>query len=222
MKRLLYATAAMLALSTPAWSGTYQMDSFTVAPGAQTVQITSPRNINVSAGDVVLHSAANGDLTVFCLDLIDNLFAPYTFQTTVYTGGNLPGLPAGGLSALQIRQIASLIEFGQTVNPDGDSDAATQLAIWKTEYGASFSDTGLSLSLAAKVAVLLADSANGGLIDCPQCSLVTLSDDVTAPNQVMAFVTVPVPGPIVGAGLPGALAMFGLGGWAWRRRKAIG
>jgi len=220
--RILLAAAATLALSVPALAD-YHMDDFSMAPGAQSVQITSPINLNVSAGQVILHSAADGDLAVWCLDLTDLLFKPYVFNETVYTGGNLPGLPAGGLDATQRRQIASLIAFGMTVNPDGDSDAATQLAIWKTEYGAGFSDTGLSVSLGLKVALLLADSANGGLIDCPACELHILSDAVSAPNQAMGFVVVPVPAPLAGAGIPGILAMLGFGGFSfWKRRKVVG
>ena len=222
MKRTILAAAllASTALATPASADTYQMDNFTVAPGAQSVHITSPINLNVSAGQVILHSNTQGDLEVWCLDLTDLLFKPYLFQEAVYTSGNLPGLPAGGLSLNQVRQIANLMEFGLTINPDADSDAATQLAIWKVEYGAGFSDTGLSLSLSTKVALLLADTVNGGLFDCPGCSLTILSDAVSAPNQAMGFVTVPVPGPVVGAGLPGIIAACGaLWGLGWRRRR---
>ena len=222
MKRLALAAVLLAgtALTALPAKADYHMDDFSMAPGAQTVQITSPINLAVSAGQIVLHSAADGDLTVFCLDLTDLLFKPYTFNETVYTGGNLPGLPAGGLDASQRRQIASLIAFGLTVSPDGNSDAATQLAIWKTEYGAGFSDTGLSLSLSTKVALLLADSANGGLIDCPACELHILSDAVTAPNQALAFVVVPVPAPLAGAGIPGLVAACaGLFGFNLRRRR---
>jgi hypothetical protein len=36
-----------------------------------------------------------------------------------------------------------------------------------------------------------------------------------------AGVASPVPGPIVGAGLPGLLGLLGFGGWKWRRRKQV-
>jgi hypothetical protein len=198
------------------------MDSFTVNAGEQNVHITSPIDLTVQAGDITLHSATQGDLLVWCLDLTDLLFQPYKFNETVYGGGNLPGLPAGGLSAVQIREIASLMKFGLTVNPDADNDAAVQLAIWKTEYGNAFTDTGLSASLSAKVALLLLDAANGGLIDCPTCTLTVLSDAVSAPNQALGFASVPVPAPIVGAGLPGLIAgCLGLWGLQKRRRSKL-
>jgi hypothetical protein len=42
-----------------------------------------------------------------------------------------------------------------------------------------------------------------------------------ASNTGAALAAVAVPGPLVGAGLPGLLAAFGFGGWQWRRRKKV-
>jgi hypothetical protein len=217
MKRLLYASAAVFAFASPALSNTYDMTSFSLDPGAQTVAVTSPVGRTVLAGEIALHSTTQGDLQVWCLDLTDTLLAPYIYQVNTFHAGDIrPGIPI--LTAVQVRAIASLMEFGLTVNPDANSDAAVQIAIWSEEYGASFGDTGVSAPLAAKVAILLADAQNGGLIDCPTCSLTVLTDAASAPNQALGF-AVAVPGPILGTGLPGLItAMFGL--WAFRRRRA--
>ena len=92
--------------------------------------------------------------------------------------------------------------------------------IWKVEYGAALHFSGLSASLQGRLNLELADSVAGGILDCPTCTLKIFSDDVVAPNQAMATVVNAVPGPVAGAGIPGAIAagMF-LVGLARRRKQ---
>jgi hypothetical protein len=40
-------------------------------------------------------------------------------------------------------------------------------------------------------------------------------------NLGIVISATPVPGPLVGAGLPGLLAAFGFGGWQWKRRRKV-
>ena len=100
-----------------------------------------------------------------------------------------------------------------------DDDAATQLAIWTVEYGAGNFASNASGALLTQLNLELADSVVGGILDCPTCSVTILSDAVNAPNQALGFASVPVPGPVAGAGIPGLMGVLGLFGFAWIRRK---
>ena len=233
MKKLLLATVGALSLLTAsAKADTFTMDNFSQPNGAQAVSFTlGPITRTVSAGEIDIHqNNPSLDFLVWCLDVNDFLTKPYTFTKTVIGAGQnigaLPGLPAGGLTAAQARQIASLMLLGLTVGgaDAAQDDAATQLAIWSVEYGSGISFNGLSAPLAGRLALLLLDSANGGIIDCPTCTLTLFTDAVEAPNQALGFATqaVAVPGPVAGAGIPGAIAagMF-MVGLARRRKKAV-
>ena len=231
MKNALFAALGALALlTTTAKADTFTMDNFSQPNGAQNITFTlGPISRTVSAGEIDIHQNIPAkDFLVWCLDISDFLTKPYTFQVTTFGPGSaigaLPGLPAGGLNVSQARQIASLMLKGLTVGgPDAaQDDAATQLAIWSVEYGPSLSFSGLSAPLAGRLALLLLDSANGGLIDCPTCSITLFTDAVEAPNQALGFAVNAVPGPVAGAGIPGVIAagMFMIG-LARRRRKAI-
>lgn len=220
MKKILLSGAMLGLAMLPAKAGTFTADSFTQLAGAVSVTINSPATPAnpISVGEIDLHqNSPSADLLVWCLDLQNLLFIPYTFQVTTYTPGlNLPGLPAGGLDASQLRQIASLMNGGLSIGGLGaaDDDAATQLAIWRVEYGPSFS-TNASGTLLDRMNLELADSVAGGILDCPTCTLTVLSDAVSAPNQAVGFVSnTPIP---AAAWLFGT-AMVGLVSIARRRR----
>jgi hypothetical protein len=219
MKRLLLTTVAVLAFASPVLANDFQADSFSQPNGFQDVTISNPVNLTVRAGEIDLHSNTQGDLLVWCLDLMDLLVTPYDFKVNTFTAGDSrPGVPS--LNASQVRQIASLMLRGLTLGGTdaGDDDAATQLAIWKVEYGVAFASNA-SGALLNRMNLELADSAAGGSIDCPGCTLTVLTDAINAPNQALGFAVVPTPAPIVGAGLPGLLAgVLSLWGFAKRRR----
>ena len=227
MKKLLLASAMALAFASPvlspALADTFQADSFSQPNGFQDVTITlGALTETVRAGEIDLHqNIPAADLLVWCLDLNDILHVPYTFQEhTLGAGQNLPGLPTGGLDGSQIRQIASLMLRGLTLGGTDalQDDAATQLAIWSVLYGSDVSFAGLSGALQNRLSLELADSQAGGILDCPTCTLTALTDAINAPNQALGFASVPVPGPMAGAGLPGLLAAC-LGLWGLNRRR---
>lgn len=222
MKRLLFSTVAVLALAMPAMADTFTYDGFTIDPANAQINIQTPVAKSVLAGQITLDGAganAGQRLMVWCLDLIDQLqTGPYTYQITnigLNASQQFANTPV--LSPTQLQQIGDLMIFGDTGN---DLDrAATQLAIWRVEFGNSFTTLGLSGTLDADAVAQLASVQPGGTNFNTAISLEILHDAVTAPNQTLGT-AVPVPAPIVGAGLPGLFGLFGIW-YANRRRRSV-
>lgn len=216
---LLLASALVAASVTAAKADSFVYTGFTVDPNNVQVTILSPVTKTVLAGQVTLDGSgpnAGTDLAVWCLDLFDTLqTGPYAYQETNVTAGlQLTGWTAP-ITSTQIQEIGDLM-MHSGVNND---KAAEQVAIWSVLYGSSFSFLG-SASLDADEGLDLAAVQSGGAFFDPNVTITALHDDVSAPNQTMGFAA--VPGPVVGAGVPGLIAgILGMVGLARRRRKSV-
>src|SRR5664280_1517312 len=139
------AFAAVIAGVNVASAAPFTYNGYTVA-NEQNINILTPKTISGGAGQVTLIAGANSgqNLLAWCLDVYDGLARSGTYTiaplTTAGAGGSNPSL-----TTTQIGEIGALMKNGDaTIGTDTDVSAAIQLAIWKVEYGASFSFSGLT------------------------------------------------------------------------------
>lgn len=214
----------LLAGAKGASATTFTYDSYSVA-NEQNIQITSPNNIFGGMGQIALNgSGANAGQTLpaWCLDVSTYLTNTGSYQiaplTTAGAGGMNPSL-----TTTQIGQIGSLMANGNALiklNAGTDVSAAIQLAIWQTEYGASFSYAPGSVSSGVLdlVTTYLADVATGGAWGSAVTNVSLLSQPG---NQTLGFVnsgfsTGETPLPTTLTMMLGGLAFVGLFGFFGR------
>src|SRR5664280_2922903 len=222
-KNGLLGAAAFAAVSAGvnfASSATFTYNGYTVA-NEQNINILTPNTISGGAGQVTLIAGANSgqNLLAWCLDVYNSLAPSGTYTiaplTTAGAGGSNPSL-----TTTQIGEIGALMKNGDLhIGASTDVSAATQLAIWKVEYGAAFAYTGLDAGAIALAATYLTDAAAGGTGWAPEG--VNLFSE--GGNQNLGDWT-----PLGGGGsnptpLPAALPLFAtglgaLGLLGWRRK----
>ena len=187
----------------------------------ESIHITHPDDVRGEAGQITLKGVtglgSTTSLVAWCLDVFDFLKNSGTFTgggPLANTSNLIGGLMQEGNNAIALAHGGSLFLNGHFYTTK-DISAATQVAIWSVEYGAAFSYSSVGSS---------ASSSNfNSLVSyleqhaTPNVAYWTLNE---RGNQTLGTLD-PVPGPIVGAGLPGLiLAGTGLLGW-WRRKRSV-
>lgn len=225
MKKLLFATVVLLALSATASAdmavrlqeGALTQDFFS-APGT-----TSFTAQNVAFGDFLISNISGASspstqapvlLSTNSLDIQNTATGPHILQVFI-TGNNLTS-PTGLVDAFSgftsvtlsngwIATLQSLVDPGNANFTGNQIDQTTF--------------TGTGVGTFAQTLFNTVDFGAGPFSLTAHYSIAT--NGIGQANSGIQIGAVPVPGPIVGAGLPGLLGMLGLSGFQfWRRRKA--
>jgi hypothetical protein len=220
MRQLLLATVAVLGIGM----GAAQADNFTytgfsVDPGVS-VTLTDPallaNPLQASVGEITLTGTGTflgspiTSIATWCVDILTSLNATGSYNIVSFTGPGSVGNGNPSVSALQVTEIASLIDaFGGALD---NNKVATQLAIWRLEYGPGLTFSSNDTADIAASIVLAADASSGGSLFNPLAGLKLL--DVVPTDQILAVAATPIP-----AALPLFAGGLGLMGFLSRRRK---
>lgn len=195
------------------------------------VHILTPDNVTGGAGQIQLHTTTGQTILAWCLDVYDYLQNSGTYSVTQngpINGISNPsnGVHIGGL----IVEGNQLIQANKSLTVNGhtfgvkDESAATQIAIWTSEYGSgvfSYDTSIMPTGFVDLVAYIDAHATTSTYFtldpDPANCQPGQYNGCTSPTNQHLGF----VPGPLAGAGLPGlvvaciALLIFA------RRRHAL-
>jgi hypothetical protein len=225
MRKLLLAgvaVASLAAAALPAKADNFTYTGFSVDPGV-TVTLTDPTLLNTpfqaAVGEITLTGTgtfmgqAITSIQAWCVDILTGLNPTGTYNIVPFAGPGSVGNGNPSVSALQVTEIASLINaFGGALD---DNKAATQLAIWRLEYGPGLTFSSTNSAGVADIAAsitLAADATSGGSFFDPTAQLELL--DVVPTDQILAIAATPIP-----AALPLFAGGLGLMGWLSRHRK---
>jgi hypothetical protein len=224
MKKFFLAGVAIasLAAALPAKADNFTYTGFSVDPGVS-VTLTDPTLLSTpftaSVGEITLTGAGTfmgqpiTSIAAWCVDILTGLNPTGTYNIVPFAGPGSVGNGNPSVSALQVSEIASLIDaFGGALD---NNPAATQLAIWRLEYGPGLTFSSTSSAGVADIAAsitLAADASSGGSFFDPGAKLALL--DVVPTDQILAIAATPIP-----AALPLFAGGLGLMGWLSRRRK---
>jgi len=229
-RTLLASAAAMLAASAASAQVNYDVTTSQLTPNftqsltiSGTIANYGPINQTSAAGLITLDTTTAGVLPTFCVDLFHDITIGGAYQytqapLTVDSTGSIPGLTGNPLTATQVAEIYSLADVGVQAYRAGTGTeseyVALQGAIWDIEYnnagiGSSVTvtstDSGINTAIGTWVAYAEANPlySNGWSV-IP--GLNGQNPNGVYPGQAL----VTAPGPKVGEGLLGFVAMLAL------------